>query len=79
VTLRDIEARPAPAEVRRRVVNDGNGTVWEVREIANPDYDRRGGNSLIFESSSVVRRVRSYPHNWYELPNPDLLAVSAKI
>lgn len=78
MTHQDIQTRPVPAEGRRRFVTDGEGTVWEVREIDNPDYDRRSGHSLIFESSSVVRRVRNYPANWYDLANADLLAVSAK-
>ena len=76
MTQKDIEAPSEPRDGRRRLVSDDDGTVWEVREIQNPVYDRRGGCSLIFESSSVVRRVRNYPSGWYDLPNRDLLAIS---
>lgn len=47
------------------------GEQWIVYEVVSA-YDRRGA-SLVFESENVVRRVRDYPANWRELPNPDLL------
>lgn len=38
-------------------------------------YDRRGP-TLVFESENIVRRVRSYPSNWRELPDMELFALS---
>ncbi len=62
----------SPAETRRRFFADADGNPWEVRETKNPDYDRRGGYSLIFESPGLVRRVRNYPADWFELSVADL-------
>jgi hypothetical protein len=63
---------------RRRSIVDADGTSWEVREIRNHDYDRRGGHSLVFESSNAVRRVRSYPSDWYDLAKEELFAISMR-
>ena len=51
-----------------------NGVVWTVRLIAS-QYDRRRSD-LIFETDSVIRRVRSYPVDWHTLSDAELLAVS---
>ena len=50
------------------------GEHWLVFELLMP-YDRRGA-TLVFESDSIVRRVRAYPPNWRELPDHDLYALS---
>jgi hypothetical protein len=47
--------------------------------MANPDYDRRGGTSLIFESTDIVRRVRNFPADWTELSDPALYELSLKV
>lgn len=47
---------------------------WLVYELLIP-YDRRGP-TLVFESESIVRRVRTYPADWRELPDDELFALS---
>ena len=59
---------------RRRVTIDGEH--WVVREIDAPTFDRRGGRHLIFECSSLFRRVRVFPENWYELDDETLFSLS---
>ena len=66
----------ARAGEKWRTFVDSEGITWEVREIANPDYDRRSGSSLIFESAGAVRRVRNFPENWVELPESALADLS---
>lgn len=50
--------------------------AWRVYELAPASYDRRGGNTLVFETEGVIRRVRNYPDNWRELSPEALLALS---
>jgi hypothetical protein len=70
----DRQTPPRPGQIaeRRRYFNDPDGVHWEVREMKNPDYDRRGGYCLIFESINIVRRVRRYPADWYEMSAEEL-------
>lgn len=49
---------------------------WRVYELGPAAYDRRGSNTLVFESDGVMRRVRSFPANWRELPVDVLAALS---
>lgn len=49
---------------------------WRIYELAPASYDRRGSNTLVFESEGVMRRVRSYPANWRELDVDALLSLS---
>ena len=49
---------------------------WRIYELAAGSFDRRGSNTLIFESDGFVRRVRDYPANWRELSDAQLLALS---
>ena len=51
------------------------GVEWRVYEQPSV-YDRRTRPDLVFESESVIRRVRDYPTNWTELSDDELLAVS---
>jgi mevalonate pyrophosphate decarboxylase len=53
----------------------GDGVEWHVRE-ARYVIDRRSGTSLIFENESTIRRVRSFPADWYSLPDAELFLVS---
>jgi len=64
------------ARDRVRVIRDGEYREWTVREVLPTVYDRRHGNSLVFINADVMRRVRSYPANWFELPDDELYAVS---
>ena len=52
------------------------GTVWLVYELRTIPFDRRSSSSLIFESDSAIRRVRSYPENWRALSDEALFALS---
>ena len=49
---------------------------WRVYELGPASYDRRGSNTLVFESDGVVRRVRSFPDSWRTLSTEALLALS---
>ena len=49
---------------------------WRIYELAPGALDRRGSNTLIFESDGVIRRVRNYPANWRELSHAELLSLS---
>jgi hypothetical protein len=49
---------------------------WRVYELAPGSYDRRGSNTLVFESDGVMRRVRNFPRNWRRMSPTALLALS---
>ena len=51
---------------------------WRIYELAPASYDRRAGNTLVFETEGVIRRVRNYPGNWRQLSPDALLALSWK-
>ncbi|HXT15020.1 MAG TPA: hypothetical protein VN706_05285 [Gemmatimonadaceae bacterium] len=59
-----------------RSVGGPDGQRWFVREIVDTSYDRRASGSLVFYHDKAMRRVRSYPANWRELPEADLYEVS---
>jgi len=65
-----------PGEIRSRLYLDDEGQAWSVSEQPFSAYDRRSGWSLIFTSELAVRRVRSYPPNWYELTDEALAELS---
>ena len=67
-------AAGAPLGPVRRFVDD-DGVHWRAFEHHAP-LDRRSQSSLIFESAQVLRRVRGYPENWYELPDEQLVRLS---
>jgi hypothetical protein len=50
--------------------------LWRVYELGPAAYDRRGANTLVFESDGVIRRVRNYPKDWRELSVEELFALS---
>jgi len=76
-TLGDAMPPPArPSFPRVRVVGGGDGRQWVVRELSPPVTDRRGTNSLVFATESLIRRVRNYPHDWYDCSDDELLALS---
>ena len=66
-------ARAQLGPVRRFV--DGDGIHWRVFEH-RALFDRRSRASLIFESTNVVRRVRGFPENWFELTDEQLARIS---
>jgi hypothetical protein len=53
-----------------------NHDEWRVYELGPASYDRRGSNTLVFESEGVIRRVRNYPENWRDLSVEELVALS---
>jgi hypothetical protein len=73
----DHEIAHTPPLVERRFYAEGE--VWSVREVAAPAFDRRGGMHLIFESASIVRRVREYPPDWILLSDEELYALSQRV
>ena len=66
----------APRRTRRLWVDDEQ---WFVHEVAVPRFDRRGGTHLLFESASVMRRVRVFPPDWYDMSDDALFALSLDI
>ena len=57
---------------RSRSLPDGP-MVWRVYELPSTSYDRRHGNSLVFEHASIIRRLRNYPSEWRRLDDAALL------
>ena len=78
VNYRKTPERPLHADESRRTFTDDEGIFWEVREVKNPDYDRRGGKSLLFESLHAFRRVRNYPADWHGLSEAALAELSTR-
>lgn len=64
----------AARETGRSLVVEG--TPWLVYEMPPHAFDRRSALSLVFEAEDVVRRVRSFPRNWRDLPDEELFALS---
>lgn len=60
-------------EVETRVVVDGHGNEWSVREVDTPQPWAHAKRCLIFSSATIVRRVWSYPAGWSRLSSRDLL------
>jgi len=56
-----------------------DGLRWTVREVSAPPFDRRGGTHLVFDGELVMRRLRSFPAEWYDLSDDALYALSDKI
>ena len=69
---------PLRSDEGRRTFTDEEGILWDVREVKNPDYDRRGGKSLLFDSVHAFRRVRQYPDNWMDLTDAELAEISRR-
>ena len=59
-----------------RTIRDEHGRAWTVRERVGDLYDRRGRVSLVFDARETMRRLWSYPANWHELSDEELLALS---
>ena len=54
------------------MITDEDGHLWRVHEISFSD----AAPSLIFESETGFRRVRSYPDDWRCLSEKELLELS---
>jgi hypothetical protein len=68
----DVGSRKA-----RQLIADG--LQWEVREVAAPPFDRRGGTHLMFDAEIVMRRVRFFPPDWHSLSDEELYALTTQI
>ncbi|MEO8560617.1 MAG: hypothetical protein ABI601_00990 [bacterium] len=64
-----------PSDAASRVVVDGEGNEWLVREVDTPQPWAHAKRCLIFSSSAVVRRLWIYPEDWSRLASRDLLAL----
>jgi hypothetical protein len=62
-------------DATNRVVVDGSGTEWLVREVDTPQPWAHAKRCLIFSSAAVVRRLWSYPDGWARLSSRDLIAL----
>jgi hypothetical protein len=69
-----VARRAALANARAMLTADG--ARWEVYEFVHPALDRRSGPVLVFESDTLMRLVRSFPENWRDLSDDDLLGLS---
>ncbi len=73
----DNRGRPKAEQIDAgsRVVVDGDGIEWQVREVDTPQPWAHAKRCLIFSSSAVVRRLWIYPEDWARLASRDLLAL----
>lgn len=53
---------------------ESDGYTWTVYEQQLP-YGQ-AWRTLVFMSDRVVRRVKQYPPNWFDLPDSELAQVS---
>lgn len=61
---------------RTALVINLDNEEWRIYELLPASYDRRGRNTLVFETDGVIRRIRNYPENWRELSADALLTLS---
>jgi len=61
-----VKSRPGSRSFRHGFV------TWCVYETRHPHF----GDSLIFESDRIARRVRNYPLNWRDLSDEQLAVLS---
>jgi len=64
------QSRQGPARPGR-TFDDGAGREWRVTE-----HVAASGRSLVFMSASAMRRVTTYPDDWWLLPERELEALS---
>lgn len=69
---------PLPVSEKVRYVV-AEGQRWVVREVPAPQFDRRGGTHLVFWADAIMRRLRIFPENWYELSDEQLYALTEHI
>ena len=72
----EVERSRDVAKVRRI---SADGLRWVVREVPAPAFDRRGGTHLFFDGESIMRRVRQFPDNWFEMTDAELYELSRRI
>jgi hypothetical protein len=62
----------------RREFYDDEDRRWVVREIEAPAYDPGAGKSLMYSGEGVMRRVWTYPADWFFLSDAELYDVSRR-
>ena len=67
---------PQTSDTPVRILTDLDGRTWTVRELAPGRLDRRSGSTLVFDTDEIMRRIRVYPENWFDLSDADLYALS---
>jgi hypothetical protein len=67
--------RTEASDATQRVLVDGQGNEWLVREVDTPQQWAHAKRCLIFSSSAVVRRLWSYPDGWARLSSRELLGL----
>ncbi|HEU4993730.1 MAG TPA: hypothetical protein VFT29_02890 [Gemmatimonadaceae bacterium] len=72
------DAEPRVDAERLAIVREveGDGEIWIVREVPAPQFDRRGGTHLVFESAFVMRRLRTFPKDWISMSAASLYQLS---
>lgn len=68
---------PPPTRKVRRL--SAEGLRWTVQEVPAPPFDRRGGTHLMFDGELVMRRIRTFPTDWYTLSDDELYALTEQI
>lgn len=70
-------APPTPLLARGgRMFCDANGTWWCAYECDRDVVRPNAGRSLVFESLTIMRRVRQVPAGWWRLSAQELEALS---
>jgi hypothetical protein len=57
----------------------GDGVRWTVRELTMSGLEPPDTPCLVFDSDSIIRRVRTYPADWRDLDATSLLTLSWKV
>jgi len=71
-----VVGRVGSSESPIRFITGADNRRWTVREMTSNQYDRRDARDLVFMARDIVRRVRSYPRDWYLLDDERLYALS---
>jgi hypothetical protein len=58
-----------------RYLVDPQGREWRVYEWTAGDVSPIAGQSLIFDTEGIVRRLWRYPSGWKELSDEELLGL----
>jgi hypothetical protein len=70
----------AVATWRARRIHGADGRSWDVLEqVSVMPVHGQSHLSLVFMSPEMVRRVRTYPPNWYELSDLELETLSWRV
>jgi hypothetical protein len=75
----DVRGRVDGGESRVRYITSADQRQWTVREMRSNLYDRRDARDLVFMARDIVRRVRNYPVDWYQLDDEQLFTLSLSL